>query len=71
MDQLIYTSRWRRHVSETVGDLRQEILRVSEIDIVVVSLLTISSSDLGTSHVRRHSSRKTQLKSGGLQCEYS
>jgi len=43
VDQLICTSRWREHVSETVDDLKQEISRVSEIDIVVVLLLTVSS----------------------------
>ena len=43
IDQLIHTSRWRMDVSETVDDLKQEIPRVSEINIIVVSLLTISS----------------------------
>ena len=43
VDQLIHTSRWRKHVSETIDDLKQEISRVSEIDVIVVSLLTISS----------------------------
>ena len=37
VDRLIHTSRWRKHVSETVDDLKQEISRVSEIDIIVVS----------------------------------
>ncbi|KAH9031469.1 hypothetical protein EDB84DRAFT_1578763 [Lactarius hengduanensis] len=28
VDQLIYTSRWHEHVSQTIGDLKQEILRI-------------------------------------------
>ncbi|KAI9458596.1 hypothetical protein BJY52DRAFT_413027 [Lactarius psammicola] len=42
VDRLICTSRWRQHVSETVEDLKQEISRVSAINIAVVSLLTTS-----------------------------
>lgn len=44
VDQLIYTSRWRKHVSEMVEDLKQEMLWVSRINTVVVSLLTFPSS---------------------------
>ena len=43
VDQLVYTSRWHNRVSETIGDLKQEVTRVSKIDVVLVSLLTISS----------------------------
>jgi hypothetical protein len=31
VDQLIYTPRWREHVSETAGDFGKEIALVSEI----------------------------------------
>lgn len=42
-DQLIYTPRWREHVSETAGDLGKDIALVSEIGIIVVSLLIFFS----------------------------
>lgn len=43
INQLIHTSRYRKDVSEIVEDLKKEVSRVSEIDIIVVSLLTIFS----------------------------
>ncbi len=43
VDQLVYTSRWRKHVSETVNDLKQEMSRVSRINTVVLFLLTFPS----------------------------
>lgn len=41
VDQLIYTPHWRKHVSETAGDLGKEMARVSKLSILVMSLLTI------------------------------
>ena len=70
MDQLVYTSRWRKHVSRTIGELKHDISSVGEIDIVVVSFLTVSSQDPGVSFVRIPPMIKPQLKSGDLQCEY-
>jgi len=48
VDQLAYTSPWRKHVSETTEDLKQIMSWVSSIAPVMGSLLTIS---LRTSHL--------------------
>jgi hypothetical protein len=42
VDQLAYTSPWRKHVSETAEDLKQMMSRVSSIATSVGSLLTVS-----------------------------
>ena len=46
VDQLVDTSRWRKHVSETVEDLRQTMSWVRPIATAVASLLTFYSKIL-------------------------
>ena len=46
VDQLAYTSPWRKHVSETAEDLKQMMPRVSTIATFVGSLLIISLRSL-------------------------
>ncbi len=52
VDQLVYTSPWRKHISGTVEDLKQKMTWVSSIAIVVATLVDLCFSDLHTPRVR-------------------
>ena len=55
VDDLVYLSTWRKHVSETVEDLKQRMAWVSSITATVVCLLTLLfyEKDFRTSNVSK------------------
>jgi hypothetical protein len=52
VDQLAYTSPWRKHVSDTVEDLKQKMTWVGSIAVVVATFSHLFLSDLHTPRVR-------------------
>ena len=52
VDQVVYTSPWRKHVSGTVEALKQKMTWVSSIAIVMGTFLDLFFSDLRTPRVR-------------------
>jgi hypothetical protein len=70
VDDLVYTSAWHKHVSETVEDLKQRVVWVSSITATVVCLLTVKK-DFRTSNVSKLSSSFDQANFGILQFQSS
>jgi hypothetical protein len=50
VDELAYRSTWRKHVADTVEDLKQRVIWVSSITATVIYLLTVLFYEKSFSH---------------------